>query len=47
MIINFKGNDNTKLKLIITCEFTTPLAFDIIEAHYNGPFKGALKAKNK
>ena len=34
-INNFKGNDNTKLKLIITCEFTS----DKIEAHYNPPFK--------
>ena len=26
-----------KLKLTLTCEFNTPVAFDIIEAHYSHP----------
>ena len=28
-----------KLKMILTCEFTTPMAFDIIEAHYSHPIQ--------
>ena len=39
---DFKEDDSIKFKLIITCEFTTPLAFDIIEAHYNHPFQVLL-----
>ena len=25
--------------MILTCEFTTPMAFDIIEAHYSHPIQ--------
>ena len=28
-----------ELKIILTCEFTTPMAFDIIEAHYSYPIQ--------
>ena len=45
-INNFKGNDNTKFKIIITCEFTTPLSFDIIEAHCNRTYEELLTIKN-
>ena len=43
---SFKGNENTKFKSIITCEFTTPLAFDNIEAHFNRPFEELLTMNN-
>ena len=42
IIIYFKVNNNTKFKTITTCEFTMPLVFDIIEAHYNRPFEELL-----
>ena len=45
-INDFKVYDNTKFKIIITCEFTTPLAFDNIEAHSNRPFEELLTLNN-
>ena len=38
-ISDFKGRNNIKFKLIITSEFSTPLAFDRIEAHFNPEFE--------
>ena len=35
-----------KFKLIITCEFTSPLAFDIQERHFNRPFEELLTMNN-
>ena len=45
-INNFKGNETLKFKLIITCEFTSPLAFDIQERHFNRPFEELLTMNN-
>ena len=45
-ISNFKGRDNIKFKLIITSQFTTPLAFDRIEAHFNPQFEILLTMNN-
>ena len=41
-IKEFKGKDVIKFKLIISCEFQTPLPFDIIEAHYNMKYEDLL-----
>ena len=43
---DFKGNETLKFKLIITCEFISPLAFDIREAHFNRPFEELLTMNN-
>ena len=45
-ISNFKGNETIKFKLIITCEFKSPLAFDIRETHFNRPFEELLTMNN-
>ena len=45
-ISNFKGRDNIKFKLIITSQFTTPLAFGRIEAHFNPQFEILLTTNN-
>ena len=45
-INNFKGNETLKFKLIITCEFKTPIAFDIQERHFNRPFEELLTMNN-
>ena len=45
-ISDFKGIDNIKFKLIITSEFSTPLAFDRIEAHFNPEFEIMLSMNN-
>ena len=45
-IIDFKGKDSIKFKLIVTCQFTTPLAFDRIEAHFNPEFEILLTMNN-
>ena len=45
-ISNFKGIDNIKFKLIITSEFSTPLAFDRIEAHFIPEFEITLSMNN-
>ena len=45
-ITNFKGNGNVKFKIIITCEFTTPLAFDIVEGHFNRQFEEIVTMNN-
>ena len=45
-ISNFKDRDNIKFKLIITSQFTTPLAFDRIEAHFNPQFEILLTMNN-
>ena len=45
-ISNFKGRDNIKFKLIITSQFTTPLAFDRIEAHFDPEFEILLTMNN-
>ena len=44
-ISDFKGRDNIKFKLI-TSEFSTPLAFDGIEAHFNPDFEIMLSMNN-
>ena len=41
-----KVEDNIKFKLIITSQFTTPLAFDRIEAHFNPQFEILLTMNN-
>ena len=43
---NFKGNEIVKFKIIITCEFTSPLAFDIQERHFKRPFEELLTMNN-
>ena len=45
-ISNFKGNSNTKFKIIITCEFTMPLPFDIVEGHFNRQFEELVTMNN-
>ena len=45
-ISDFKSKDSIKFKLIITCQFTTPLAFDRIEAHFNSEFEILLTLNN-
>ena len=45
-ISNFKDRDNIKFKFIITSQFTTPLAFDRIEAHFNPQFEILLTMNN-
>ena len=45
-VSDFKGKDNIKFKLIITYEFTTPLAFDRIEAHFNPEFEILITMNN-
>lgn len=35
----------SKIKLTLTCEFKTPIAFDIIEAHYSHPIQ-VIQTKN-
>ena len=43
---DFKGNETLKFKLIITCEFISPLDFNIREAHFNRPFEELLTMNN-
>ena len=46
-VSSYKRHDmNLKFKIIITSEFSTPLAFDIIEAHFNRPFEDTLAMNN-
>ena len=45
-ISNFKGIDNIKFKLIITSQFTTPLAFERIVARFNPEFEIMLSMNN-
>ena len=34
-----------KVKIIITSEFTTPMAFDLVESHYSHPIQ-VIKSRN-
>lgn len=48
-VANFRARERTgnlKFKIILTCEFTTPLATDIVEAHFNRPFEDILTMNN-
>ena len=45
-ISNFKGRNNIKFKLIKTSEFSTPLAFERIESHFNPEFETMLSMNN-
>ena len=42
----FNGNGNTKFKIIIICEFTMPLPFDIVEGHFNRQFEELVTMNN-
>ena len=45
-VTEFKGNNVINLNIIITSEFETPLAFDIVEGHFNHKSKTLTSMNN-